>query len=84
MEYAEATGRMVGAARMLAGLDQTELAQLAGISPATVSNVEAGRTEARAATLKAIRKALKKIGITATHDATNGNISVVTNYDPDA
>lgn len=83
MEYTEATGRMIGAARVLAGLDQGELAALAKVSASTVSNVEAGRTEARAATLKALRKALKKQGVTFTHDSGNGNIVLSTNYDPD-
>ena len=83
MQNVEATGRMIGAARVLAGLDQTQLAKLAGLAPSTVSNVESGRTAPRVATLKVLRKVLKKQGVTLTHDALNGNISVVTSYDPE-
>ncbi len=37
-----ARGRVVAAGRMLAGLDQEQLAAEAGLSPSTVSKIELG------------------------------------------
>ncbi|MBD0273950.1 MAG: helix-turn-helix transcriptional regulator, partial [Acetobacteraceae bacterium] len=38
-----ARGRVIAAARMLAGLDQLQLAAAAGLSPSTISKIEQGR-----------------------------------------
>lgn len=75
-----ATGRAFAAARMLAGFDQAELAELAGFSGSTISNVESGR-DAREDTLKAIRKALRRAGVTVTNDKLNGLAVVALRYD---
>lgn len=64
-------GRMIAAGRMLAGMDQGELAESSGVSPSTISNVERG-SEAREETIKGIRKALRRSGVTITLDVTNG------------
>jgi transcriptional regulator with XRE-family HTH domain len=58
----EAQGRVIGAGRMLAGLDQGELGRLAGVSASTVSNIERGRN-ATPDSIKAVRKALRDRGV---------------------
>jgi DNA-binding XRE family transcriptional regulator len=55
----QAQGRVVSAARMLAGLDQSELAALAGVSASTVSNIEKGRS-ATSESIKSVRRALRE------------------------
>ena len=47
----EALDRTYAAARMMAGLDQAELANAAGLSAGTISNVERDVTEARYASI---------------------------------
>jgi len=79
---AEARGRTYAAARMLAGLDQAALATEAGMSAATVSNVERGR-EGRPATLKAIRKALTRQGVLVGFSPSNGLASVSISFAAD-
>lgn len=66
-----AQGRLVAAARMLAGFEQSDLAFAAGVAPSTISNVERGR-DVRAATLNAIRDALRHHGVSVTFDTRNG------------
>ncbi len=70
----EALGRAIAAGRMLAGLDQGQLATIANLSGATVSNVERGN-DARPDTVKAIRKALRQSGVTICFEASNGHAS---------
>jgi transcriptional regulator with XRE-family HTH domain len=74
LSSAEALGRAVAAGRMLLGLDQAQLATEAGVSAATVSNVERGN-DARPDTMKALRKALRQGGVTLCFDAKNGHAS---------
>jgi transcriptional regulator with XRE-family HTH domain len=57
----QAQGRAIAAARILVGLDQAQLASLAGLSASTVSNVEKGRV-ATADSVKALRRALRAQG----------------------
>jgi transcriptional regulator with XRE-family HTH domain len=57
-----AYGRFIQAARVLAGLDQTELGALAGVSGSTISNIETGRNST-VTTRKAVRTALHKKGV---------------------
>jgi transcriptional regulator with XRE-family HTH domain len=71
----DAIGRSYAAARMLAGLDQAQLAKKADISASTVSNLERGN-EAREETIASIRKALRRSGVKVTIDAQFGLISV--------
>jgi len=70
-----ALGRTYAAARMMAGLDQATLAERAGISAGTVSNVERGR-DSKADTLKAIRRALSQEGVLIAFSRNNGLASV--------
>lgn len=79
---AEARGRTYAAARMLAGLDQAALANAAGVSAGTVSNVERGR-DSRPDTLKAIRKALTKKGVLVGFSSNNGLASVSISFAAD-
>jgi DNA-binding XRE family transcriptional regulator len=64
----DATGRQLQAARVMAGLTQAQLAELAGISRATLMNIESGETEPRLATYRAIVFALEDAGVTITED----------------
>lgn len=57
-----AYGRLIAAARLLAGYDQGELASRAGLSGSTVSNIERGRA-ATDDSIKAIRRALRRAGV---------------------
>jgi transcriptional regulator with XRE-family HTH domain len=83
ISQAEAYGRMIAAGRMLAGLDQSQLAAIAGVSPATVSNVERGH-DARDDTRRAIRKALRKSGVMVSWDTANGlAVAAITFEEPD-
>lgn len=71
IDGATAQGRVVAAGRMLAGLDQAGLADAAKLSASTISNVEHG-SDAREDTIRAIRKALRRSGVTFTIDRQNG------------
>ena len=75
LSNAEARGRTYAAARMMAGLDQAALANAAGISAGTISNVERGR-DSRSDTLRAIRRALTREGVLIAFSANNGLASV--------
>ena len=75
-----ARGRVIAAARMLAGLDQVELAAAAGLSPSTVSKIEQGRRDVRADTLRAVREALDQRGIDLTQNGRTGHHAVGTSY----
>lgn len=78
--YQVALGRAVSAARMLAGWDQATLAAAAGVSGSTISNVERG-SDARESTIRSVRRALRKGGITLHIDKTNGTAVIVTNFE---
>jgi transcriptional regulator with XRE-family HTH domain len=79
---AEARGRTYAAARMMAGLDQASVAAAAGVSAATVSNVERGR-EGRPDTIKAIKKALARQGVLVSFSSNNGLASVAISFAAD-
>lgn len=57
------TARQISAARILLGWRQRDLAKAAGISEGTVKNLEAGKRDALASTLRGVEKALAKAGI---------------------
>ena len=57
-----ARGRVIAAARMLAGLDQHQLAAAAGLSTSTISKVEQGRKNVRQDTLRAVSYEIRLIG----------------------
>jgi transcriptional regulator with XRE-family HTH domain len=59
----------IRAARSLIGIKQSDLARGAGISLATLNNIERGIGDPRASTLEAIERALASAGIEFTGDA---------------
>lgn len=82
LSNAEALGRTYAAARMMAGLDQAALSQAAGVSAATISNVERGR-DARPETIKAVRRALAREGVLVAFSRNNGLASVTISFSAD-
>jgi transcriptional regulator with XRE-family HTH domain len=64
IDQSVAKGRLIAAARSLLGVDQRELARLAGVAPSTISNAERG--EVPNGTFTTIRKALGKEGVQVT------------------
>ena len=60
---AQARGRVIAAARVLLGWDQSELASRAGVSNSTVSNIESGKVDTRNKTYIQIKKALRSAGV---------------------
>jgi len=75
-----ARGRVIAAARMLAGLDQHQLAAAAGLSPSTISKIEQGRKNVRQDTLRAVAKALEGLGVDLTQNNRTGHHAVGTSY----
>ncbi len=75
-----ARGRVVAAARMLAGLDQEQLATEAGLSASTVSKIEQGRRNVREETLRAVQQALERSGVDLTQNGRTGHHAVGTSY----
>ena len=75
-----ARGRVIAAARMLAGLDQLQLATAAGLSPSTVSKIEQGRKNVREDTLRAVSQALEQFGVDLTQNRRTGHHAVGTSY----
>lgn len=75
-----AQGRVVAAARMLAGLDQEQLATEAGLSASTVSKIEQGRRNVRKETLRAVQQALERSGVDLTQNGRTGHHAVGTSY----
>jgi transcriptional regulator with XRE-family HTH domain len=75
-----ARGRVIAAARMLAGLDQLQLAAAAGLSPSTISKIEQGRKSVRQDTLRAVGEALERLGIDVTQNGRTGHHAVGTSY----
>lgn len=75
-----ARGRVIAAARMLAGLDQHQLAAAAGLSPSTISKIEQGRKNVRADTLRAVAQALERLGVDLTQNSRTGHHAVGTSY----
>ena len=75
-----ARGRVIAAARMLAGLDQLQLAAAAGMSPSTISKIEQGRKNVRQDTLRAVGQALEALGVDLTQNSRTGHHAVGTSY----
>ena len=75
-----ARGRVIAAARMLAGLDQFQLAVESGLSPSTISKIEQGRKNVRQDTLRAVSQALERLGIDITQNGRTGHHAVGTSY----
>ncbi len=75
-----ARGRVIAAVRMLAGLDQHQLAAAAGLSPSTISKIEQGRKNVRQDTLRAVGQALEQLGVDLTQNTRTGHHAVGTSY----
>jgi transcriptional regulator with XRE-family HTH domain len=75
-----ARGRVIAAARMLAGLEQYQLAAAAGLSPSTISKIELGRKNVRQDTLRAVNQALEGLGVDLTQNGRTGHHAVGTSY----
>ena len=75
-----ARGRVVAAARMLAGLDQIQLAAASGLSPSTISKIEQGRKNVRQDTLRAVNQALEGLGVDLAQNSRTGHHAVGTSY----
>ena len=65
----QVSGKQITAARDLLGMKQVELAAAAGVTEATVVNLEKGHHTPRESTLDLIREALERRGI----EFTNGD-----------
>jgi len=65
------TAAQIRAARALIGAKQSELARAAGISLATLNNVERGVGDPRSSTLNAIERALENAGVAFAGDSTS-------------
>lgn len=74
-------GRAIAAARVLLGLEQSEIAARAKVSNSTVSNAENATVEARESTISAIRKALRRLGATVHIDRTNGRVLLAMDFE---
>jgi transcriptional regulator with XRE-family HTH domain len=67
------SGAQLRGARAMAGLDQEQLAQAAGIAAATVRRLEAmSRIRANSTTLDGLEQALAKAGVEFTDDGKPG------------
>ena len=75
-----AQGRVIAAGRMLAGLDQEQLASEAGLSPSTVSRIENGQRRVRPATLEAVWRALDRLGVDLTRNSRTGHYAAGTSF----
>lgn len=82
LSNSDALGRTYAAARMMAGRDQAALANLAGVSAGTISNVERGR-DCKPETLRAIRRALARDGVLVGFSKNNGIASVAISFATD-
>lgn len=73
LEENQAVGRCYAAARMMAGMDQGKLAEKAGVSASTISNLERG-SDIKDETITKIRKALWKSGVKVSIDLPFGTM----------
>ena len=75
-----ARGRVIAAGRMLAGVDQEQLALEAGLSASSVSKIELGRRNVRVETLHAVIQALDRLGIDVIQNGRTGHHAAATSY----
>ncbi len=68
MQTIIASGRQIRAARAAVGWSQTELADRAGVSRVTLSDIEGDKIDPRASTLRSIMVALERGGVELTPD----------------
>jgi transcriptional regulator with XRE-family HTH domain len=57
------TGAQIRAARALISMKQAELAKDSGLSVGVIRNIEAGSSDPRASTLRAIEEAFRRAGV---------------------
>jgi transcriptional regulator with XRE-family HTH domain len=62
------TGEQIRAGRALAGVSQTELADLAGVSRSAVARLELKQAATRSDTVEALERALARLGVELTTD----------------
>lgn len=68
------TARQIRAARAMLEIKQRDLAQAAGISLATLNNIERGVADPRSSTLAAIERALNTVGIDVSDDGSTEEV----------
>jgi transcriptional regulator with XRE-family HTH domain len=79
----EEQGVLIASARVMAGLTQKELGELADVSAATISKIERGEVKAHRDTIKQIRAVLKeRFEITHTYDSANHVILATRKFQP--
>lgn len=71
------TPRQIRAARAMLNVKQKELAAVAGVSLATLNNIERGVADPRSSTLAAIERALSAAGIHASDDGLSEEIQLL-------
>lgn len=74
----------IRAARSIINAKQSELAKAAGISLATLNNIERGVGDPRTSTLDAIEKALAQAGVKMTHDDRSETVTLERLSRPDS
>ncbi|RED53261.1 helix-turn-helix transcriptional regulator [Aestuariispira insulae] len=72
------TSAQIRAGRALINAKQSELAKAAGVSLATLNNIERGLGDPRASTLEAIQRALESAGVTMESDGVHETVSLST------
>ena len=72
------TSAQIRAGRALINAKQSELAKAAGVSLATLNNIERGLGDPRASTLESIQRALEAAGVTIESDGVNETVSLST------
>ena len=78
MDYSKITGKQIQAARILAGLKQTQLAERSNISVPTLKRMEGseGPAKAMANNVVAVASALEGAGICFLFASENGGVGV--------
>ncbi len=78
------TAAQIRAGRALLNVKQSELAKAAGVSLATLNNIERGVGDPRSSTLQAIERALKSSGVEVDEDGVHETVSLVKYARPNA
>lgn len=78
------TSAQIRAGRALINAKQSELAKAAGVSLATLNNIERGLGDPRASTLESIQRALESAGVSIENDGVNETVTLSTLSRPSA
>ncbi|RVU39358.1 XRE family transcriptional regulator [Hwanghaeella grinnelliae] len=78
------TAAQIRAGRALLNVKQSELAKAAGVSLATLNNIERGVGDPRSSTLQAIERALKAAGVEVDEDGIHETVTLVKYARPNA